>query len=212
MNNEKLIEKIPLFLYAVSKYQKTINYKTFQRYIYLYYTAESFLYSENKTKDNFCLSIQKIDNGLSYEIVDFSNTIIRLQNISYVLFSEKNLLITINKKLQNDISSKLENNGYLYDEYKKIEKFISLIQSYNEDYIFTLFFADPTIKAVDNRNLSEFNTNKVNELKKILKKFKDGLGKKKNITSYDIFISWIEYILNYFYLNDSGNKKNERYL
>ena len=205
MNNEKLIEKIPLFLYAVSKYQNTIKYKTFQRYIYLYYIAESFLYSENKAKDNFCLSIQKIDNGLSYEIVDFSDAIIKLQNIEYLSFSVEELIITVNEKLQDDISSKLDSNGYLYDEYKKIEKFISLIQSYNEDYIFTLFFAEPTIKTVENRNLSEFNTNKVNELKKILKKFKGSLKNVENITSYDIFVSWIEYILNYFYLNKSGN-------
>ena len=97
MNNEKLIEKIPLFLYAVSKYQNTINYKTFQRYIYLYYIAKSFLYSENKAKDNFCISIQKIDNGLSYEIVDFSNAIIKLQNIDYLSFSVEELIITVNE-------------------------------------------------------------------------------------------------------------------
>ena len=82
---------------------------------------------------------------------------------------------------------------------------IFMTQTYNEDYIFTLFFAEPTIKTVENRNLSEFNTNKVNELKKILKKFKGSLKNGENITSYDIFVSWIEYILNYFYLNKSGN-------
>lgn len=212
MSDDKLIEKLLLFLYAVSKYQDTINYKTFQRYIYLYYIAKSFLYSENEVNDVFSLSIQKIDNGLSYEIVDFPNAIIKLQNIDYLSFSIEELLITINEKLQNDISSKLKSNGYLYDEYKKIEKFISLIQSYNEDYVFTLFFAEPTIKIVDNRNLSFFNTSQVNELKKILNKFKKNLGNKKNINSYDIFVSWIEYILNYFYLKKSGNKKNERYL
>lgn len=189
---ERLKEKCLLFLYVLSKNQTTININTFRRYIYLYYLSGKF-FEENI--DEITISIDKGDMKIAYledalddfdmdEFVDIQGNQIKvldeLQNkVDYILDQEK------------------ENNGNFYEIYKSIKPFVTLLSSYDEQFIFTIFFSEPTFQEASERGISEMKSSD-SRLSQLLIDFKKQVTDTQ-IDNYDILTHWMDFVLKNYY-------------
>ncbi len=196
-DKEKLAEKVLIFLYTLSSSSMLINVNTFKRYIYLYYLTESFLNGES---ENVSISL---DKG-SIKIINFDSIIDDFSIKEFIMLSENN--ITICDSLVVYVSSLLSNTeGAFFAMYKQINPFVNLLKSYNDQFIFTIFFSEPTFKEATQRGLTSLNSDN-SKLTKLLDKFKKKI-KNVNIDEYDILTYWMDFILKNYYA-DGGAKNN----
>lgn len=195
-DKEKLSEKILIFLFSLSSSSKMINVNTFKRYIYLYYLTESFLNGES---DNISICL---DKG-SIKIISFDSIIDDLSVKEFIMLSENN--ITVCDYLITYVSSLLSNkDGAFFAMYKQINPFVNLLKSYNDQFIFTIFFSEPTFKEATQRGLTSLNSDN-SKLTKLLEKFKKKI-KNVNIDEYDVLTYWMDFILKNYYAD--GETKN----
>lgn len=196
-DKEKLTEKILIFLYSLSPSSESVNINTFKRYIYLYYLTESFLNGES---ENISISI---DKG-SIKIINFDSIIDNLSVKEFIMLNENNIIIC--NSLVDYVSFLLSNtDGVFITMYKQINPFVNLLKSYNDQFIFTIFFSEPTFKEATQRGLTSLNSNN-SKLTKLLEKFKKKI-KNVNIDEYDILTYWMDFILKNYYA-DGGTKNN----
>jgi len=199
MNEGYLKEKVILFLYVIYKYSNRANKHTLERYLYLYFFSLNFFLSEdNESIDNIVFSkysgnIVGLDEVYSdLEIAE----LIEIDNNDIVVFDT----------LYKTVSTMLENtSGQFYYEYKGIQPFVNLLKSYNDDYIFTIFFSEPTQKSIEDRNIDNIYLNS-SKLVKLLNEFRSKL-KNKEIDDYDILTHWMNFVLKEYYVsrsNDNG--------
>lgn len=198
-DKEKLAEKVLIFLYSLSA-SKFVNVNTFKRYIYLYYLTESFLNGES---DNICINI---DKG-TVNILNFDSVIEDFSIREFIRINENNIII--NAKLTDYVSTILENEeGAFFELYKKINPFVNLLKSYNDQFVFTIFFSEPTFKEASQRGLTELNSNN-SRLSSLLETFKKKL-KNSNIDEYDILTYWMDFILKNYYTDEVTTENAEK--
>lgn len=198
-DKEKLAEKILIFLYSLSSSSKMINVNTFKRYIYLYYLTESFLNGET---DNISINL---DKG-SIKIINFDSIIDDFSVKEFITLEENN--ITICDSLIVYVRSLLSNtDGAFFSMYKQINPFVNLLKSYNDQFIFTIFFSEPTFKEATQRGLTVLNSNS-SKLTKLLKEFKKKVSN-VNIDEYDILTYWMDFILKNYYADEETKNNAE---
>lgn len=190
---DKLKERIFLFLYVHAQSNRKININTFKRYIYLYYLSYNFFYHD---ADNLLISFDKTD----ITIPKFDDILDEFYLLDYIIL-EKNCLI-INDKLIDKGELLLSHNdqnqkGQFNDLYKEIKPFVNLLESYDDELIFTIFFSEPTFQEANQRGLDSFNTSN-SILSTLLTQFKNNI-EKKNIDDYDILTHWMDFILRNYY-------------
>lgn len=196
-DKEKLAEKILIFLYSLSSSSNLININTFKRYVYLYYLTESFLNGES---ENIAINI---DKG-SIKIINFDSIIDDLSIDEFITLNENNIIIC--DSLVTYVRSLLSNSdGAFFAMYRQINPFVNLLKSYNDQFIFTIFFSEPTFKEATQRGLTSLNSDN-SQLAKLLGKFKEKI-KNVNIDEYDILTYWMDFILKNYY-TDGGIKIN----
>lgn len=196
-DKEKLAEKMLVFLYSLSSTSSQVNINTFKRYIYLYYLTEAFL---NGKSDNIFIAIDKGD----IKILNFDSIVDDFSVKEYVDVKEN--LIMVNEPLHSLVSHLLENKeGSFFALYKEINPFVNLLKSYNDQFIFTIFFSEPTFKEATQRGLKEL-TSSSSKLTTLLEKFKKKI-KNSNIDEYDILTYWMDFILKNYYNNEG--KEND---
>lgn len=195
MEKAKIEEKVLLFLYVLSTFSDNININTFKRYLYLYYISSSFLF---ETSDNINIHISKTD----FEIPYMSDILDDFVLNEFIDISENSIIVK--EYLKEYVRPLLKNeNGQFFYCYKQIVPFVNLLRSYNDQFIFTVFFSEPTFVEAGNRNLSQISTLS-SKLSILLTKFKRKLSNKK-IDEYDVLTYWMDFILKNYY-NDSESE------
>lgn len=198
---DKLAEKILVFLYSFSSSSTSINSNTFKRYIYLYYLTESFL---NGSTDNISISI---DKG-SIKIINFDTVIDDLLIKEYIDLTENNIVIC--DTLISFVDSLLTNkNGAFYAIYQQVNPFVNLLKSYNDQFVFTIFFLEPTFKQATQRGLTVLDSNN-SKLTKLLDEFKRKINN-TNIDEYDILTYWMDFILKNYYTDEETNNNGKEW-
>ncbi|MBC1470251.1 hypothetical protein HB803_13855 [Listeria welshimeri] len=195
MGNQILKEKMLLFLYAISNNTKNININTFQRYLYLYFVSDAFLNKKNTDTDVIIFSDEKsgvriegyAESIEGFQISDFIDT----EGITIIIKDE------LRKYLQPLVESQ---KGLIIDQYKEIVPFVNLLSSYDEDFLFTILFSEPTIEAVERRQLETIDV-KDNKLIKLLNDFKEKITN-KDIDEYDILSHWMDFIIHKSFSED----------
>lgn len=194
LDENKLAEKILQLLYAVAESSEFINANTFKRYVYLYYLTASFL---NGDEDEIDISIDKGD----INIIHYDDILSDLKIREFI--SVDSNTIYISDRLKEYVSSLIENpSGKFKEDYKEIRPFINLLQTYNDQLIFTIFFSEPTFKSAAERGLKEIRSSK-SRISELLVEFQKRISK-KNIDEYDILTYWMDFILKNYYNVETG--------
>lgn len=200
LSMRKLEEKMVLFLLVISENKDRVNRNTFLRYIYIYYLTASFLDPAMRI-DPINILIEKGD----VTIVGFDNVLNDLRIRCFIDFEGSDLLIkpTLLESLRPFIQEK---GGALYAQYIEIKPFVSLLQSYNDQFVFTIFFNEPTFNSASLRGITQLRSSN-SVLKRLLGKFK-GKIQNSRIDEYDVLAYWMDFILKNYYL-ESENEDEE---
>lgn len=185
--NEALKENILIFLDVIAKYSVKTNSNTLERYLYLYYISGDFLKINNADIKNcdFILENNRII------LAGYREALTDLENLGFIQCENKDIIVT--DKLTSTIMELKSNQGQFSDDYNCLEPLINLLLSYSDDYIFTIFFSEPTIQDAENRNVNNIKIN-YNLLLDLLNKFKVNL-KNSSIDDYDILSHWMKFII-----------------
>lgn len=195
LSKSKLAEKMLLFLYSLSENSRCINLNTYKRYIYLYYLTSSFL---SGASDNVDIAIEKGD----IKIINFDSIMSDFNAKEYIDIEDN--LISVNQELINLVSPLLKNeSGAFHSQYKEIQPFVNLLQSYSDQFVFTVFFSEPTFKEASLRGIKEMQSSD-SRLSKLLGSFKAKLNNAA-IDEYDILTYWMDYILKNYYIEMGEN-------
>lgn len=189
---ERLKERCLLFLYVLSSTSVGVNTNTFKRYLYLYYLSGSFFYEQ---MDDITISIDKGDIKIPY-----LDTILDEFSLGeYIEINDNE--IQIDDELINLVNGMLSSQngekGKFYDLYREIKPFINLLNSYDDQFIFTIFFSEPTFQEASERGVDEVKSSS-SILSKLLIEFKQKLSN-QNIDDYDILTHWMDYVLKNYY-------------
>lgn len=193
-NTSKLAEKMLLFLYSIKQKTDSINQNTFKRYLYMYYVSSDFI---NGNTDDVDIIIDKGD----ITIVNFDGVMYEFIAKEYIEINDNS--IVIRPELLNLVVPLLKNtDGAFYKQYREIQPFINLLLTYTDQFIFTIFFHEPTFKEASLRG-----TNKMqpvdSQLDRLLKQFQSRI-KDKQIDEYDILTYWMDFILKNYYNMGTG--------
>ncbi len=187
--NPKLAEKMLVFLYCISQLEEKVNTNTFRRYIYLYYMTKAF-FSDSET-DDVVISIEKGN----VKIIDFDDILNSLQLQDYIELEEN--FIIIKQELKDYVGKFVSNNAMFAQIFKQINPFVNLLKSYDDQYIFTIFFSEPTYTRATQGAETEISPLK-SQLSKLLIEFKKKIANDK-IDNYDILSHWMDFILKNYY-------------
>ena len=197
---ERLKEKCLLFLYVLSFFTKEVNKNTFKRYLYLYYFSSSFF--KDKV-DNIFIEINKGNieiQNLNIILSDFSSDgYVKIDDNKIIIENKLNELV---EKLLNGLNGE---KGSFYELYSEIKPFVNLLNSYTEEFIFTIFFSEPTFREANERNIEKIKISD-SKLVKLLNRFKKKLDNKK-IDNYDILTYWMDFILKNYYEVEEKNSE-----
>ena len=189
IENSRIAEKMLLFFYSLSQTQKKININTLRRYLYLYYMTKKFL--ENDNTDSIVIVVEKGN----IQIANFDSILNDFESRGYIIHRDNTLIIT--DELKTIVSSYLNAKGHFFSQYKQINPFVNLLKSYDDQFVFTIFFSEPTFIEASKRNQTEIKP--VNSrLDKLLIKFKEKI-KDEQIDNYDILSHWMDFILKNYY-------------
>ncbi|SHM99190.1 hypothetical protein SAMN02746066_04265 [Anaerosporobacter mobilis DSM 15930] len=199
---EKLKERILLFLYVMSLYAEKINMNTFKRYLYLYYLSENFF---TKKDEEIVISIDKSDIKIPY----FEQVLDDLCLLEFIDVFENSIIL--NEALTNNVEKMLGGNGgetgEFYELYRQIKPFVNLLKSYDDQFVFTIFFSEPTFREASDRGIDKLKSSS-SVLTKLLNQFKKKLDN-DNVDNYDILTYWMDFVLKNYYKLGEGNVTNE---
>lgn len=196
IENSRIAEKMLLFFYSLSQTQKEININTFRRYLYLYYMTKKFLEDDNT--DSIVIVVEKGN----IQIASFDSILNDFESRGYIIHKDNTLIIT--DELKTIVLSYLNVKGHFCSQYKQINPFVNLLKSYDDQFIFTIFFSEPTFIEASKRNQTEIKP--VNSrLDKLLIKFKEKI-KDEQIDNYDILSHWMDFILKNYYESREENE------
>lgn len=190
MNKYIIKEKVLLFLYVLYGIDTKVNANTLKRYFYFYYIASSFISTNVET---ISISVERTTISIPFmdEILnDFSVN-------DYIVIDGK--FIYIKKVLVDYVNKLLENTaGQFYYLYQELVPFVNLIHSYDDEFIFTIFFKEPSFVDANDRNLNIISS-KNSKLAKLLNRFKLSLEANSGIDDYDILTYWMDFVLKNYY-------------
>ena len=78
-----------------------------------------------------------------------------------------------------------------------IKPFVNLLSSYDEQFIFTIFFSEPTFQEASERGISEMNSSD-SRLAQLLNDFKKQVNNEQ-VDDYDILTHWMDFVLKNYY-------------
>lgn len=146
---------------------------------------------ENDNTDSIVIVVEKGN----IQIANFDSILNDFESRGYIIHRDNTLIIT--DELKTIVSSYLNAKGHFFSQYKQINPFVNLLKSYDDQFVFTIFFSEPTFIEASKRNQTEIKP--VNSrLDKLLIKFKEKI-KDEQIDNYDILSHWMDFILKNYY-------------
>lgn len=178
-----------LFLYSLRNYEVNIN--TLFRYIYIYDVTSDYL--GNNGYINKKIIIDE-DIGIN-NVLDMRNAINELSSSDFIDIRQNDKVYT-RDELINHVDELLKVSEKIKNDLNRIMYFSEVISSYSEDVILEVFFSEPNVRDAIDRGKKDINLSN-NKLKDLLLEFEMISNKKynKDLDKYDVFISWINYIL-----------------
>lgn len=189
---ERLKEKCLLFLYVLSENKKSININTFRRYVYLYYLSGRFF---DDQLDEITIFMDKGDMKISYLEEIFGE--FDLDELIEIHGNQIFVLEELNDKVNFLLTKEGKNSGSFYEVYMSIKPFVNLLNSYDEQFIFTIFFSEPTFQEASERGLSEIKSSD-SRLAQLLIDFKKQVNNEE-VDDYDILTHWMDFVLKNYY-------------
>ena len=187
--NPKLAEKMLVFFYCIAQLEKKVNTNTFRRYIYLYYMTKGFF--SDSEPDDVVISIEKGN----IKIVGFDDILNSFQLQDYIGLEDN--FIIIKPELKDYVGKLVSNGAMLFQVFKQINPFVNLLKSYDDQFIFTIFFSEPTYTRATQGAVTEIYP-LTSQLSKLLLEFKKKIANDK-IDDYDILSHWMDFILKNYY-------------
>lgn len=189
---EHLKERCFLFLYVLSANKKQININTFRRYVYLYYLSGRFF---DKQLDEITISIDKGDMKIAYleSVLDD----LEMDDLIEIDGNEIHVLDELVDRVDKILDAEKVANGNFYELYKSIKPFVNLLNAYDDQFIFTIFFSEPTFQEASERGVTDMKSS-ASKLSKLLDDFKRQINNTQ-IDDYDILTHWMDYVLKNYY-------------
>lgn len=189
---EHLKERCFLFLYVLSANKKRINTNTFRRYVYLYYLSGRFF---DKQMDEITISIDKGDMKIAY--LEAALDDLEMDDLIEVDGNEIQVLDELVERIDKILDAEKSANGNFYELYRSIKPFVNLLNAYDDQFIFTIFFSEPTFQEASERGVTDMKSS-ASKLAKLLDDFKRQINNAQ-IDDYDILTHWMEYVLKNYY-------------
>lgn len=146
---------------------------------------------EGKEEDEVAISIEKGN----VKILNFDDSLDDLQLNDFIELSDN--YIIIKPKLKDYFGKLVSNHAMISRLYRQINPFVNLLKSYDDQFIFTIFFSEPTFTRATQGAETEISPLK-SQLSKLLIEFKKKISNDK-IDDYDILSHWMDFILKNYY-------------
>lgn len=197
---EKMRYLLCLFIYALKRNSKT-SINTLFRYVYIYSVSCDYL-ENSQEKEGEVLIDKNIGIG------DYSILFEAMQRLNetemITMIDSANLMGT--NKIYVFVENLLTNERVKHD-LNRIIYFVGVISNYSEDVVLSIFYNEPNVVEVTNRNESVVNLKK-NKLYELLMEFEKVANEDcgKNLDKYDVFTTWLDYVFEKYV---QGKVKNE---
>lgn len=177
-----------LFIYALKGNSK-ISINTLFRYVYIYFVSYDYLKNSREEEKEII-----IDKNLG--VGDYSKLYEAMQrlNESEMITLTDSANISGTDKIYDFVDGLLKEER-VKEDLNRITYFIGVISNYSEDVILSVFFNEPNVAAVKNRNESVVNL-KNNKLYELLTEFEKIANNDcgKGLDKYDVFTTWLDYV------------------
>ena len=197
---EKMRYLLCLFIYALKRNSK-ISINTLFRYVHIYSVSCDYL-ENSQEKEGEVLIDKNIGIG------DYSILFEAMQRLNetemITMIDSANLMGT--NKIYVFVENLLTNERVKHD-LNRIIYFVGVISNYSEDVVLSIFYNEPNVVEVTNRNESVVNLKK-NKLYELLMEFEKVANEDcgKNLDKYDVFTTWLDYVFEKYV---QGKVKNE---
>lgn len=185
---EKMRYFLSLFIYALKEKEK-ISINTLFRYVYIYAVSDDYLLDKKVNNEEVVIdknlgignysvlreAIQSLNENSMITMIDAAN-IKATENI--VSYTEMRL---DDEKFRSDLNN--------------ITYFVGVVSNYSEDVILSVFYKEPNVAEMNNRNENIVKLSN-NKLYKLLSEFEELANKEcgKQLDKYDVFTSWLDYV------------------
>jgi hypothetical protein len=152
---------------------------------------------DNNGTDDVVIAVEKGN----VKILNFDDVLNNFQLIDYIEIKDNEIVVKQN--LKNYVETLVSNEAMLSRIYKQVNPFVNLLKSYDDQYIFTIFFSEPTFTRATQGAETEISPLK-SQLSKLLIEFKKKITNDK-IDDYDILSHWMDFILKNYYETEGEN-------
>ena len=135
------------------------------------------------------------------KILNFDDILNDFQLQDYIEIEDNKIIVK--QDLKDYVEKLVANEAMLSHIYKQINPFVNLLKSYDDQYIFTIFFSEPTFTRATQGAETEISPLK-SQLSKLLIEFKKKITN-NNIYYYDILSHWMYFILKNYYETEGEN-------
>ena len=135
------------------------------------------------------------------KILNFDDILNDFQLQDYIEIEDNKIIVK--QDLKDYVENLVANEAMLSHIYKQINPFVNLLKSYDDQYIFTIFFSEPTFTRATQGAETEISPLK-SQLSKLLIEFKKKITNDK-IDDYDILSHWMDFILKNYYETEGEN-------
>ena len=135
------------------------------------------------------------------KILNFDDILNDFQLPDYIEIEDNKIIVK--QDLKDYVEKLVANEAMLSHIYKQINPFVNLLKSYDDQYIFTIFFSEPTFTRATQGAETEISPLK-SQLSKLLIEFKKKITNNK-IDDYDILSHWMDFILKNYYETEGEN-------
>lgn len=185
---ERMRYLLSLFIYTLKEKEK-ISINTLFRYVYIYSVSDDYLLDKNS--DNEEVVIDKnigIGNySVLIEAIQSLNERAMITMVDAANIKATKGIVTFVEGLLEDERVKLDLNNITY--------FVGIVSNYSEDVILSVFYKEPNVVDVSNRNDNVVKLSN-NKLYKLLFDFENIANNEcgKKLDKYDVFTSWLDYV------------------
>lgn len=179
---------LSLFIYALKEKEK-ISINTLFRYVYIYAVSDDYLLDKKVNNEEVV-----IDKNLGIGNYSLLREAIQSLNASSMI----TMVDAANIKATENIVIYIE--GMLTDarvraDLNNITYFVGVVSNYSEDVILSVFYKEPNVAEMTNRNDNVVKLTN-NKLYKLLFDFENLANKEcgKQLDKYDVFTSWLDYV------------------
>lgn len=189
MDPEKYKYYLGLFITAFKNDGVHVN--TLYRLIYIYLVAEKYLYEGRNFYENEILLDERTGIADKENITKGLN-ILKIND----LITENNNTIKPSEALIDKI--KKSESDRVKKDFNKIMFFVRALKIFTDDEILEIFYKEPNINESYSRNIETIKLSN-NKLIRVLKEIKEKYDEDNKADSYDVFVFWLNKIINDYY-------------